>query len=177
MVSLPIPAAAEKNPGTAFVRPIRVDDDTGVAMVIRTVLTEHGCVAEGFAIHDPEVDKMYETYVHHDARSAYFVLEDNGVVVGGCGIAPLRGTYQNIAELQKFYIMPGYRGLGFGKQLLESCLAFAREKGFSRCYIETVSKMNQAEKLYLKSGFESLGMPLGNTGHHACDRWYVKVLV
>ncbi len=156
-------------------RPLTQADNAAMAEIVRSVLTEFGCTGEGFAIHDPEVDNLFEAYSH--ARSAYYVVECDGKVVGGGGIAPLRGTYQNICELQKFYILPEYRGRGFGKQLLEQCLAFAQTQHFQRCYIETVEKMNLAASLYKKLGFEAIGMPLGNTGHHACDRWYVRVLV
>lgn len=151
-------------------------DNTALAAIIRSVLTEFGCTEEGFAIHDPEVDMMYETYTHENTRSVYYVVECDGKVVGGGGVAPLRGTYQNICELQKFYILPEYRGRGFGSQLLSKCLDFAAEQKFNRCYIETVSKMDLAASLYKKLGFEAIGMPLGNTGHHACDRWYTKVI-
>ena len=104
------------------------------------------------------------------------MAECAGQVVGGGGIAPLRGTYQNIGELQKFYVLPEYRGQGIGRQILDRCLSFAREQDFPRLYIETVAHMNAAENLYRKAGFEPITMPLGNTGHHACDRWYVRVL-
>lgn len=163
--------------GNAVIRPVCQADNAALAGIIRSVLTEFGCTGEGFAIHDPEVDHMYETYVHHDARSAYFVAECDGRVVGGGGVAPLRGTYQNICELQKFYILPEYRGRGLGRALLKLCMGFAKEQQYQRCYIETVEKMNAAESLYRKAGFEPIDMPLGNTGHHACDRWYMRVLV
>ncbi|MFW0778095.1 MAG: GNAT family N-acetyltransferase [Rickettsiales bacterium] len=156
-------------------RPITQADDSQVASLIREVLTEHGCTEEGFAIHDPEVDAMTEAYSH--ARSIYYVVECDGKVVGGCGVAPLRGTYQNIGELQKFYILSDYRGRGIGKRLLDMCVAFAREQEYQRCYVETIDKMDAAGALYRKEGFESIGMPLGNTGHHACTKFYVKVLM
>ena len=156
-------------------RSLEAADNAGMAAIIRQVLTEFGCTAEGFAIHDPELNDLFDAY-HEHARSAYFVVEVDGQLVGGGGIAPLRGTYQNICELQKFYVLPEHRGKGYGRALLEACLAFAREQGFQRCYIETVEQMNTAEALYHKAGFEPIAMPLGNTGHHACDRWYVRVL-
>jgi len=169
-------AKPQVKPDTAVLRRIEPQDNPAMSAIIRSVLTEFGCTGEGFAIHDPEVDCMYETYTHDAARSAYFIIEKDGNVVGGGGVAPLKGTYQNICELQKFYILPEYRGLGYGYQLLDRCLNHARAEQFQRCYIETVSKMDMAAALYKKLGFEAIGMPLGNTGHHACDRWYVRVL-
>lgn len=175
---MPVQSAVKPAADNAVkVRPVQPDDNAALAAIIRNVLTEFGCTAEGFAIHDPEIDHVYETYVHHDSRSVYFVAQADGKIVGGGGIAPLRGTYQNICELQKFYILPEYRGRGLGKRILELCLQFACEQHYQRCYIETVGKMDAAESLYRKAGFEPIDMPLGNTGHYACDRWYMKVLM
>ena len=157
-----------------YVRLVVPADNVQVAEVIRSVLTEHGCTAQGFAIHDPEVDVMYETY--QLPRSIYYVAECEGRVVGGCGIAPLRGADSHIAELQKFYILPDYRGLGIGQQLLVKSIEFAKQQLFQQCYIETIERMSAADKLYRKHGFEPIEMSLGNTGHSACDRWYVKRL-
>ena len=163
-----------KQPLPGELHSIRKEDNAAIAAIIRAVLTEFGCTAPGFAIHDPEVDRMYETY--QQPKSAYFVMVCDGKVIGGGGLAPLAGTTQNISELQKFYILPEYRGRGFGHRLLDECLKFARKNGFNRCYIETVEQMQQAESLYHKIGFERIPMPLGNTGHHACNRWYMKIL-
>lgn len=160
---------------TVEIRPVRPEDNGPIAVIIRDVLAEFGCTGEGFAIHDPEVDHMYETYTHHDARSAYFVAEHEGKIIGGGGIAPLRGTYQNICELQKFYVLPGYRNAGIGSRILAHCMRFAQEQKYQRCYLETTAQMGTAESLYRKAGFEPIGMPLGNTGHHGCDRWFMKV--
>jgi putative acetyltransferase len=145
-----------------------------MAKVIRTVMTELGCTADGFAIHDPEVDCMYETY--QLPRSAYFIIEDKGHVVGGGGFSPLKGGDEDTCELQKFYILPAYRGLRYGRQLLDECLLVARSQDFRRCYIETMESMDRAAILYLNENFQLIGGPMGNTGHYRCNRFYVKEL-
>ncbi len=170
------PLAEDKEPLPAStIRLITPQDNIAVAAIIRAVLTEFSCTDEGYAIHDPEVDDMFNAY-HNDKREAYFIAECDGNIVGGGGVAQLKGTYQSICELQKFYILPEYRGRGIGQKILDLCLNYARENGYSRCYIETVERMNAAETLYRKAGFEPIATPLGNTGHHACDRWYVRAL-
>lgn len=153
-------------------RPIRHDDNDAVAAVIRAVLTEFGCTGPGFAIHDPEVDKMCETY--SAPRSAYFVIEHDGNVVGGGGVAPLKGGDASICELQKFYILPEYRGHGYGWQLIALCLQSALAHGFTRCYVETMDHMDAAGKIYTRAGFQPIDKPMGATGHFSCNRWYLK---
>jgi hypothetical protein len=84
-----------------LIRPISKADNAAIAAVIRAVMTEFGCTAEGFAIHDPEVDTMFEAY--GQPQSAYFLAEHGGVVAGGSGIAPLKGGDADTCELQKNY--------------------------------------------------------------------------
>jgi putative acetyltransferase len=159
---------------SGLLRPIRKDDNAAMAGIIRTVMTEFACTAEGFAIHDPEVDRMFETY--RLPRSAYFVIDDCNSVAGGAGIASLKGGDADTCELQKFYILKEYRGQGYGRQLLNACLRAASEQGFKRCYIETMAHMDQASALYLDNGFRKIDGKLGNTGHFSCNRWYAKDL-
>lgn len=70
-----------------LIRPIEPRDDADVAAIIRAVMPEFGADGPGFAIHDAEVEAMHAAYAR--PRSAYFVVEVNGRVVGGGGVAPL----------------------------------------------------------------------------------------
>ncbi len=156
------------------IRPIAPADDDAVAGIIRTVMPEFGAGGAGFAVHDPEVDFMSRAYA--TSRSAYFVVERDGRVHGGGGVAPLAGGAADICELRKMYFLPALRGLGAGRALMARCLDAARNFGFHRCYIETLTGMDAAQALYLKSGFTRIDAPLGNTGHHGCNRFYLRDL-
>jgi len=157
-------------------REIAPEHNLGLARLIRQVMPEFGAGGPGFAIHDPEVDAMYESYTQ--PRCAYFVIlrKHDGALLGGGGIAPLAGGDPEICELRKMYFLPELRGLGMGQQLIARCLNAAREQGFHSCYLETLETMQQARALYLKNGFEPLSAPLGQTGHFGCDRWMLKKL-
>lgn len=152
------------------IRAIKQEDNPQLANLIRTVMPEFGASGDGFAIHDKEVDDMYGTYTL--PRSAYFVVEVHDKILGGGGVAPLAGGDEDTCELKKMYFFPEARGRGFGQNVLDRCLAAAREIGFTYCYLETFNTMKQAMKLYEKNGFERLPGPLGNTGHFSCDRFY-----
>ena len=60
--------------------------------------------------------------------------------------------------------------------MIAACLAVARELGYQRCYLETLTGMDTAQQLYQSFGFEKLCAPLGNTGHFSCDRYYLLAL-
>ena len=157
-----------------LIRPIAPDDDAAMALVIRTVMPEFGAVGSGFAISDPEVDWMSRAY--SEPRCAYFVIERNGEVMGGGGVAPLTGGDPDVCELRKMYFLPEVRGLGAGAAMMTHCLAAAREIGFRRCYLETLRGMDAAMRLYERTGFHKIAGPMGATGHGGCNAFYLMDL-
>lgn len=155
-------------------RPIEARDDTAVAAIIRCVMPEFGADGAGFAIHDAEVGAMSAAYAQ--PRSAYFVVESDGCVQGGGGFAPLAGGDDATCELRKMYFLPALRGRGAGSALIARCLDAARQSGYARCYIETLTGMDSAQQLYLRNGFRRIDAALGATGHHGCNRFYLREL-
>lgn len=156
-------------------RHIRSKDDAAVAAIIRAVMPEFGADGPGFAIHDAEVDRMAEAYAVPGA--AYFVVVDEaGRVIGGGGFAKLEGSAEGVCELKKMYFLPEARGIGMGEKLLRHCVVAARQIGYRTMYLETLTGMDAAMKLYAKVGFEPLCAPMGATGHTSCDRWYAMGL-
>lgn len=156
------------------IRVIQKEDNPHIAHVIRAVMPEFGAKGPGFAINDPEVQFMYESY--QSSNSCYFVLIYEERVVGGGGIAPLQGGNPHTCELRKLYFLSEVRGFGYGRKMLEHCLKIAQQIGYQQCYLETLENMHQAKSLYEKNGFRKLCAPMGNTGHFGCNSWYVKDL-
>lgn len=161
---------------SCVLRPIRPEDDAAVAAIIRDVMTEHGCCGSGFAIHDAEVQAMHRHYPGGDAR--YYVVAQQGEVLGGGGFARLAGTTANDAtcELRKMYFRSALRGRGLGRELLLLLLDEMRAAGYRRCYLETTSWMHAAQRLYRAAGFTELAAAEGATGHHGCDRFFARGL-
>ena len=160
---------------TAFlIRPVEPRDDAAMAAIIRSVMPEFGADGPGFAIHDIEVDTMSEAYAQ--PRRSYFVVERDGLVMGGGGVAPLEGGEVDVCELRKMYFLPAARGIGAGAAMMQRCLDAARAHGFRRCYLETLTGMDAAQTLYKRSGFTVLCKAMGGTGHHGCDRYFVRDL-
>ncbi|MGB2172307.1 MAG: GNAT family N-acetyltransferase [Flavobacteriaceae bacterium] len=158
----------------AFIRELKPEDDRALAIVIRTVLIAIGVPKVGTAYEDPELDLMSAAY--STPRSVYYVVEEDGKILGGAGIAPLAGADPTTCELQKMYFLPSARGRGLGQQMIQKCLTFAKHNDFKLCYLETLPYMKAAQKLYLKTGFKYIQHPMGNTGHSSCDVWLTKEL-
>jgi putative acetyltransferase len=153
------------------IRPIETTDDARMAQIIRTVMPEFGATGDGFAINDPEVDWMTRAY--SAPRCSYFVVEHEGEVKGGGGVAPLVNGEPDMCELRKMYFLPQLRGMGAGAALMRRCLEAARGHGFRRCYLETLKGMDAAMRLYERSGFRKIPGPIGCTGHGGCDSFYI----
>lgn len=152
------------------IRPIAAADNAAIASIIRSVMPEFGADGPGFAIHDAEVDDMHAAYSR--VGCAYFVAEMDGKVCGGAGVAPLDGE-PGICELRKMYFLPQLRGRGAGDAVMRRCRDTARALGYRKCYLETLTGMDAAQKLYAKHGFSALCAPLGKTGHFGCNRFYL----
>ena len=157
-----------------LIREIQQKDNEAIAQVIRDIFHELDAPKVGTAYADPILDTLYEVY--QEPRSVYYIVEKDGKVVGGCGVAPLENSDASVCELQKMYFAPEIRGTGYAEKIIEKCLDFAQKKGFEICYLETLSFMTAAQKLYKRIGFENIDGPMGNTGHNSCEVWMIKKL-
>ena len=70
-----------------IIRKIEKKDNEAVAQLIRAVFDELNIPKVGTAYEDVYLDFMFEEYSKE--KSAYFVVEYNGKVVGSAGVAPL----------------------------------------------------------------------------------------
>lgn len=152
-----------------ILREILPHDNPKVAVVIRKVLEDLGVPKVGTAYADKALDSMYENYDVPGA--AYFVIEAGGEIIGCAGIAQLENYEGKVCELQKMYFLETARGKGLGTKMMNLCLDRARQFGYEKCYLETMPYMKAAQKLYLKTGFNYIDGPMGNTGHYSCPVW------
>lgn len=157
-----------------MIREIKKEDNPQVARVIRQVLEDLGVPKVGTAYEDPSLDNMYEHY--NKPKATYFVIEENGSILGCAGIAQLDNYNGNICELQKMYFLQEARGKGAGQKMINVCLDKAKEYGFDACYLETMPYMEAAQKLYKKMGFEYIDARMGDTGHYSCPVFMLKTL-
>ncbi|WED21498.1 helix-turn-helix domain-containing GNAT family N-acetyltransferase [Vibrio sp. JC009] len=156
------------------IRELTEGDDKIIANVIRNVSAEYGLTADkGFSVADPHLDNLSQAYSQQQSR--YWVIEQDGRILGGAGVAPLKGE-ESICELQKMYFLPELRGKGLSRTLALKCFKFAREQGFTQCYLETTDKLSEAVESYKKLGFEQIQQQLGDTGHNDCEVRMLKEL-
>ncbi len=157
---------------TSFtIRSIAPDDNAEIARIIRACLKEFGADKPGTVYYEDSTDHLYEVFREKD--SAYFIAEENGIMLGGGGIFPSPGLPNGTCEMVKMYLLPESRGKGIGVALINKCLDTAKQNGFNTVYIESMLVLDRAIALYESYGFKRLSAPLGNTGHYS-EVWMTK---
>lgn len=84
---------------------------------------------------------------------AFFVLRHDDVPAG-CGGIQLFG--KEYGELKRMYVRPAFRGLGFGKLLLDHLADYARAHGIDLLRLETGIHQKAAIRLYEGMGFHRI---------------------
>lgn len=153
-------------------RRIEERDNRDIAGLIRAVFREFKIDKPGTVYYDPTTDNLFGLF--RMPRSGYWIAEENGVIIGGCGIYPTPGLPPYCAELVKFYLSSSQRGKGIGRSLLEKSCESAKEMGYTQLYLESFPELKRAIELYEKAGFNFIPGPMGNSGHFACNVWMVK---
>ncbi|WP_128102267.1 GNAT family N-acetyltransferase [Paenibacillus sp. DCT19] len=156
-----------------IIREIKQEDNTKIKEIIQDSLKTLGLAIPGTAYFDPQLNDLHD-YYNHLKHAQYWVVEIEGEVVGGVGIAPFN-EQDNVCELQKLYLSEKTQGYGMGKKLMETALSFA-SKHYAKCYLETKQELKTACVLYEKFGFNLLDKPLSGSEHSAMDAWYIKEL-
>ena len=157
-----------------IIRTISPNDNAALAKIVRDTLKEFGANKPGTVYFDDRTDHLFEEFAV--PRSIYYVVEENGVIIGGSGIYPTGNLPEGTCELVKLYLAPPGRGRGIGKLLLEKSIAAAKAMGYKKVYLETMPELTIAIPLYERAGFTYLSSAQGNSGHCGCDVWMIKDL-
>lgn len=155
-------------------RPIEQKDNKAIAEVIRDVFREFKIHTPGTVFFDPTTDNLYGLF--RKQGSEYWIAEEDGVIIGGCGVFPTEGLPEGCAELVKFYLSPSHRGKGTGRLLMEKTFESASLLGYRMLYLESLSELSRAISLYEKAGFKFVTGPMGKSGHFGCKIWMIKDL-
>lgn len=87
---------------------------------------------------------------HEAGREAGWIAQQGTMRLGSIFCVSLD---ENTAKLRLFFLSPEARGKGLGKQLLETCMQFARDQGFRKMVLWTHESHKAACRLYAASGW------------------------
>jgi GNAT superfamily N-acetyltransferase len=101
---------------------------------------------------------------------AFFVLRDDALAAACAGIE-LFGT--DYGEVKRMYVRPQFRGLGYGKLLLDHLADYARAQRVTLLRLETGILQSAAIHLYEGMGFQRIG-PFGGYVEDPLSLYYEK---
>jgi GNAT superfamily N-acetyltransferase len=133
-----------------ILRPFSEKDQEGVKGLILTILAKEYPFDKS-AYSDSDLEKIGQTY--GGSRNMFFVVEDNGAIVGTVGI---KEDAKDEALLRRFFVDSVYRGKGYGTQLLSEAVDFCKNKGYKKIYFRCTDRMAEAMKLCTKRGFREV---------------------
>lgn len=157
------------------IRLIQPSDNIPLRQLFKSVLLELECFESQYLSNPDELFDLYADY--QQPNSKYYVIHDqeSGKIQGGGGYAPLANS-PDICEVQKMYLAAELRGKGFGPKLLDLIIQETQGLGFDTLYLETMTNMTSAVRLYEKMGFTNIPGPLGSTGHICCTIFMTRSL-
>ena len=85
------------------------------------------------------------------ARERCWIAEKDGTVIGSVFIVRQDDT---TAKLRLLYVDPCARGLGIGSRLVDECLRFSRQAGYTKMVLWTNSILTGARRIYDRAGFQ-----------------------
>ena len=91
---------------------------------------------------------------HDPAREAAWIAEAGGERAG-CVFCVDAGD--GTAQLRILLVHPRGRGQGLGGELVDACIAFARDAGYARMKLWTNHPLEAARHIYLQRGFTLVG--------------------
>jgi putative acetyltransferase len=102
-----------------------------------------------------EFEPIYADLV---ARGIKYIFQVNDKAVGMIKMQPLQHRNGHIMYLSGVAIHPLQWGHGYGVQMLQEALKWAKSEGFHRVELSVGSKNIAAKNLYLRLGFEHEGV-------------------
>ena len=84
-------------------------------------------------------------------RERCWIAEKDGKVIGSVLIVRQDDT---TAKLRLLYVDPCARGLGIGSRLVDKCLRFSRQAGYTKMVLWTNSILTGARRIYDRAGFQ-----------------------
>ncbi len=103
----------------------------------------------GFQDFEEEMADMPGEYAPPDGC---ILMAYSGENIAGC--VALRKLEDDICEMKRLYVRPGFRDLGIGESLSEKIIDEARRIGYKKMRLDTLPSMKEAVSIYEDLGFE-----------------------
>jgi len=120
--------------------------------VIAKILTQDYMKWLGMDLNFQNTKKEFQVFetMYGKPEGCFIYATINGAIAGGVAIRKLDSK---ICEMKRLFVYSSSQGAGLGEVLCENIISIARELGYSKMRLDTVSKLKSAIGLYEKIGF------------------------
>lgn len=118
-----------------------------IAMIGACLVDQDVLLTACLPIEDDDLQEIPKIY---SGRGKFWVALVGNKVVGTVGV---REYEEATAKLRRMFVQKEYRGIGLGKQLLDTAFQFAKEKGYAKITLNTHINMKSAHHFYEKNNF------------------------
>lgn len=131
-----------------IIRTFKTKDMDQVINVIDRVLKDIEVIPESEKlINDEDLFRIPKVYKD---RGRFWIATENKKVIGTVAI---RDMGNNIAKLNRMFVLIEYHGSGIGQKLLNTAINFAINQKYSEIILNTDVLMHRAHHFYEKNGF------------------------
>lgn len=105
-----------------------------------------------------EVDLCFQNFEQELAElpGEYAPPRGRLLIAEGAGCVALRPIEEDICEMKRLYVRPAFRGSGLGRRLVEKLIEEARTIGYRSMRLDTMPKMDSAQRMYASFGFRDI---------------------
>lgn len=98
---------------------------------------------------NPDIDSPVEAYISHG--QSFLVGFFKGLIIATGALVEVAS---DTGQIKRLSVLKGFRHQGFATQMLEKLEDIARQKGYTKLYLETNQDWDSAIQLYLKLGYQ-----------------------
>jgi len=149
------------------VRPWNAADGLDAWRVVKTVFDEYGFTLEAMD-YDRDLRDIQGQYL--DCGGGFWVLEEDGQVVGCVGMRPVS---EALVELRRLYLVPDVRKRGYGRDLIMTAVDWGRARGYPTIELWSDVAFERAHVLYEAAGFKRVGFRVADDPDQSREHQYV----
>jgi len=142
----------ESDPGLARIEPATLDDLPELVDLVMELFS----MEEDFEPDPEKQENGLRLILEQPNRGRIFVIRNDHAIIGMANLLFTISTAEGgfVILMEDVIIHPDHRGHGFGSQLMDYVLEFARNKGFRRITLLTDQISAESQRFFTQCGFQ-----------------------